>query len=184
MLRLFAFLLLATVLLWAERAGPYVGIGVGLAGYDDDGRLASVENRSQEAFRIYAGAYINENFSVEVDYNAVMEFDGVLKNGGEVTEKFSFLSTAVVLHYPVANDTTDLFVKFGASEVFWRERGSESHKDSAAAMLLGLGVGYRLKEYLTLNLGYDAYFFSMDISERDSYDMLLGAAYLKIEVQF
>ena len=184
MIRLLAVLLLGVISLLADRVGPYAGMGAGLANYDDDGRLTSLEGRSQEAFRIYAGAYINENFSVEVDYNAVMEFDGILQDKGEVTEKFSFLSTAVVLHYPVADDTTDLFLKFGASEVFWRERGGESHKDSAAAMLIGLGVGYRLKEYLTLNLGYDAYFFSMDISEQESYDMLMGTVCVKIEVQF
>ncbi len=177
-------MMLMAVSLWAERAGPYIGTGVALANYDDDNRLESISKNSQEALRIYGGAYINENFSVEVDYATLMKFEGVSKSGGSVDNEFSIFSVAALAHYPVADNTVDLYAKFGAGQIFWKESGSESHESDAAALLFGVGIGYRLMEALTLNFGYDYFTFGMDVSEEQSYDMALGLTYMKIEVQF
>ena len=177
-------IMLFTASAWAERSGPYIGAGVGLSSYNDDDRLDAITDNSNGTLRLYAGAYINKYFSVEVDYSALMKFEGLTKIGGEVTNEFSILSFAALAHYPVANDSVDLYAKFGAGQLFWEESGSESHSDDSAAMLFGAGIGYRLMEALTLNLGYDFYTFSMDGANDAHYNMSLGVTYLKVEVQF
>ncbi len=178
------FMLFISVSVWAERSGPYVGVGVGLTNYNDDGRLAAITDNSSETLRLYAGAYINEYLSVEMDYSGMMEFKGYSGEGGAVTNEFSVFSVAALAHYPIADNSADLYAKFGAGQLFWEESGSEEHSDDSAAILFGLGLGYRLMETLTLNLGYDLYAFSMDGVNEEHYNMTLGLVYMKIEVQF
>ncbi|RLA72793.1 MAG: hypothetical protein DRG24_01965 [Epsilonproteobacteria bacterium] len=178
------FLFVLSVSVWAERSGPYIGFGVGLADYNDDGRLAEISDNSNEALRLYAGAYINEYLSVEFDYSGMMEFQGQSITGGDVTNEFSVFSVAALAHYPISDNSVDLYAKFGAGQLFWEESGSEEHSDDSATILLGLGLGYRLMETLTLNLGYDLYSFSMDVANEEHYNMSLGLVYMKVEVQF
>jgi opacity protein-like surface antigen len=176
-------LLLAASLLAADRSGPYLGAGVGIGTYDDDGWLASVTNRNVPEYRIAAGAFINENFSVALEYGQFDTFKGETADGLSAPQDFKMLTANVYGHYPVLDDRLDLYGKFGAGEVFWTQTAPNKINSNAATLVYGLGVGIRATQRLTFNLGYDLYTFSMD-SNGSSYNMLIGSAYLDLQVQF
>jgi len=176
-------IMLFCVTLWADRSGPYIGIGAGLAIYDDGNRLASIEDKSDEAYRIYAGAYINEYFSVEIDYTAGMRFEGVSVLGGDVVDTFSVFSIAALAHYPLEKYGVDFYGKFGAGQLQWKESGIAGSSSNAGTILFGAGMGYRFGEQFTFNVGYDYYAFKMEVLIQN-YRMSLGMPYVKFEMQF
>lgn len=191
MRRLIAVMVLFTFPLIADRAGPYLGVGAGLSDYYDDGRLERFSTEYATSYRLYAGAFINENFSVEIDYAYLKEFHGTSRSGSAVEEKFEALTVAALAHYPVWENRIDWFAKFGAGEVFWNEKEeTQTQGDSTGTLLLGAGVGYRPVERLTFNLGYDYYIFNLDAQATAAnpsakrYEMHIGLIYLGMEVQF
>lgn len=176
-------LLTAVSLLAAERSGPYLGAGVGIGTYDDDGRLAGIENTNVPQLRLSAGAFINKHLSVALEYGQFEAFRGRTADAGETLEYFKTLTADVVVHYPVLEERVDWYAKFGAGEIFWDETGATDHSSSAATLLFGAGVGFRPWSRLTFNLGYDFYQFGMD-DTAGSYTMGLGSAYFECQVQF
>lgn len=181
-MKLFWLLIAVTVLSAAERTGPFLSAGVGLSRYWDDSRLQALESRNVPSYRAGAGAFINTNFSVGLEYTHFSAFQGE-ERAGSVTEYFKALCLDVVVHYPLRNDQIDLFAKFGAGQLFWNEEGAVHHDSSAATLLYGIGVGVRPLEWLTVNVGYDIHHFGMD-GNMTSYDMRLGSAYIECQVQF
>jgi len=175
--------LLAAGLLAAERSGPYLGAGVGLGSYDDDGRLAKVEAGERTQYRFAGGAFINRHLSVALAYGRFEAFEGRTAEGALSSERFETISAEAAAHYPVWKDRIDLFAKFGAGEIFWDQTAPGHHSSSAAVLVYGVGIGFRPQPRVTLNAGYDLYRFSMD-ANGTSFDMGLGSAYVGVEVQF
>jgi opacity protein-like surface antigen len=189
--RLLAGMLFFALPLLADRTGPYLGLGAGLSHYNDDGRLRSIDTEYTTAYRFYAGAFINEYLSVEIDYTYLKAFSGTSESGSSIEEKFEALTVAALAHYPVWEERIDWFAKFGAGELFWGEsETSQEQGDSTGTLLFGAGVGYRPIDRLTFNLGYDYYIFDLvsQGSESDAsarrYEMGIGSVYLEVEVQF
>lgn len=183
MRRVALLLFAAAGLAGAERTGPYLGIGAGLSGYDDDGRLASVESSNVAQYRVTAGAYINKHFSVELGYAHFNPFEGVNRDGAAVRERFEVVSASALGHYPLAEDRFDLFARFGAGQIFWNESGDSSRKSNAGTVIFGAGAGVRPLPWLTFLAGFDLYRFGMEV-DSTRYDMQLGSAYLEVQVQF
>lgn len=175
-------ILAAASLLAAERSGPYLGGGVGIGTYDDDGRLAGIENTNVPQLRLSAGAFINRHLSVALEYGQFEAFRGRTAEG-DTLEYFKTLTADVAAHYPVLDDRVDWYAKFGAGQISWDETGAAEHSSSAGTLLFGAGVGLRPWSWLTFNLGYDYYQFGMD-DAAGSYTMGLGTAYLECQVQF
>jgi len=176
-------LLAATLLLAAERSGPYLEAGAGLGSYNDDGRRASLENTSVSQYRFGAGAFINRHLSVSLDYAKFGAFDGTTASGELSRDAFEILSADVTGHLPFFNDTVDLFARFGAGQLFWDQSHPGRKSSSAGALVYGIGVGVRARPWLTFNAGYDFYQFGMD-DNGTSYEMGLGSIYLGVQVQF
>jgi opacity protein-like surface antigen len=173
----------AVSLIAAERSGPYLSAGMGAGTYNDDGRLASVESRNVAQYRIGAGAFINKNLSVALDYGQFDGFKGTTQQGGSAEEYFKILSADVYGHYPLFDDQVDMYAKFGAGQIFWNETAATPHSSTAASLVFGAGVGVRPLPWLTFNVGYDFYQFGMD-DNTSSYNMSLGSAYIELQVQF
>jgi len=171
-------------LVHAERAGPYVGVAYGVGFYNSDDRLSEQDSTIEKGtIRFTLGAYINENFSVELDYTLYNEFYGIYEDA-EVKESFYTIGVTALPHWPFYNNTFDLFGKLGAGQVFWSEAYTRSNSDSAGAYLLGIGLGYAIEEYI-IKIGYDLTSFGLDDSNTNkSYDMRLDYFYTAIEVQF
>lgn len=162
--------------------GTYIGVGYGIANYRDGGRLRSVENLDNGVYRINAGAYVSDAFSVEILYHHFIAFDGRTKTGVPVTEQFSVLGIAVLGHYALIEDV-DVFARFGAGQLFWKEAGAQAGRSDAATLIGGVGLGYKPLKWLRISGGYDFFSFGMD-DNATRYDMQLGAPYLQMEVLF
>ncbi|MEA3523221.1 MAG: outer membrane beta-barrel protein [Campylobacterota bacterium] len=177
-------MMLFLTLLNAQRAGPYIGVAYGSAFYDSDDRLSEQHSKIEDGnVRFTLGAYINENFSVELDYTLYKKFYG-LYEGGEVEESFSSVGVTALPHWPFYQDTFDLYGKIGAAQLFWNEAYTHSNSDSAGAYLLGVGIGYRIEQYL-IKIGYDLTSFSLeDANNNKNYEMRLDYFYTAIEVAF
>jgi hypothetical protein len=177
------WLLVPLWLAGADRAGPYLGAGMGASTYDDDGRLAEIETTDAVYFRLSAGAFINEYFSVEFGLAHFNDFDGYAQDGTKATDRFHTFTANALGHYPVMDGRFDFFAKFGAGQVFWSESGKPNRESSAAVLVFGAGVGVRATSWLTFNLGFDYHSFGMDVNTT-RYEMGLSAAYLEMQVQF
>ena len=191
MKKIIIFLLL-TLTLCADRSGPYFGVGYGVGNFDNDdyfderGYLDTKE-KEPEALRLYAGAFINEYFSVELDYLAFGDLEVENASGQKIKDSVTIYSVVAVAHYPVFDDRLDLFGRFGAGQVKGEESGDEGRDYNEAALLFGAGAGYRPVEYLTFKLGYDRYLYDKKSasSEDDSkYNIVIDFFYAAFEVQF
>ena len=176
--------------LWADRSGPYLGIGYGLSPYNNDGYykdigFTTVSDDRLKAFRVYGGAYINEYFSVELDYT---DFDvSGAKNGSgqSIQNDFSAMSVSTLVHYPAWDKKIDWYAKFGAGEIRWKQSGAQHRADEAGGLLVGAGVGYRFMQRLTFKVGYDIFFFGLkDSLLEKEYNMDFELFYGAVEVQF
>ncbi len=183
-MKILGLLLITIVTLLAERAGPYAGASYGLGYYNSDGRLERVSNdNAHGAMCATLGAYINENFSVELDYTQYKVFDGRYATQ-KVHEDFAAIGVCVVPHYPF-DEKWDLFGRFGAGQINWNESGERANESNAGLYLLGFGMGYRAFESVMFKSGYDMTFFSMKDTHRDAtYDMRLDYFYVGFEVMF
>jgi hypothetical protein len=182
---LLAFLAVAA---FAERSGPYAGIGYGLTSYDDGSYLAQSGysqnlDDSSAGFRIYGGAYMNQYFSVEIDYTDFGDFTARDGGGNHLAEAFTALGVATLLHYPAYNDRIEWFAKIGVADMSWEESGAVARSNNAGAFFYGAGIGYRFLRDWMFKAGYERYSFDMrDVSGH--YDWNLGNAYVALEVQF
>jgi len=191
---LFALIALVT-LSWAEpvdRTGPYIALGGGYAVFDDDKRMEAAEIDSSYNLNIIGGAFINKYLSVELCYDYYKTFENSYNLN---TTKLSIIDVDAKAHYPLWKQRIDIYGAFGAGQIIWNEELNGVLRDDRSNVLRGdVGVGFRALNWLTLNIGYRRYFFTLEHntgttdSENniiyDRYHMEVGSAYATIEVQF
>lgn len=185
-------LILLTGTLYAERSGPYIGIGYGVSDIDDSedhhdqGYVRVVERRPQTPL-LYAGAFINEHLSVELDYLGLDDYVSENSTGEQIRDSVLIVSAVAVAHYPVLNDHLDLFGRFGAGQVMAKEITTEERSYNEAAILFGAGIGYRPTDRLTFKLGYDRYTYDKVAAESPDAAKsatVIDLLYMALEVQF
>jgi len=173
----------------AERTGPFAGVGYGIGAFEDDGWWSdagydSHHGGSHAMGRLYAGAYINSNLSVEIDYTDMGTFIGYNASETKLQESFSAVGIAAVAHYPVYHDRIDLYAKFGAAEMKWEEATpGMKRSDRAGALVYGVGSGYRISDAWMLRAGYERYDFERTDGAR-TYEWAIDYLYGAVEVAF
>lgn len=173
-MRLLLILLLFVGLAEAKRgAGPYVGGGYGISELKDGGYYDLRESKSS-GYILYAGAYINDYLSVELEYVANLNYKR--QNGVSISHKFIDVNTQA--HYPLWDKKIDLYAKFGAGYVYMT--------DSGHTLVYGGGVAYRINERYALRMGYDYFDFGLDYTQDGAVDqkMAVGLWFGSFEVQF
>jgi len=187
-----ALLFLLSNALYAERSGPYLGIGYGVGDVDDDGyfkdrEYTDMKEKEPKALRLYAGAFINQYLSVELDY---LSFDDVIAedaSGRQIKDSVAIFSAVAIAHYPLLDEKIDLFGRFGAGQVKGKESSEAGRDYNEAALLFGAGAGYRPVEFITLKLGYDRYLYDKTSALPDDdlkYSTVIDFFYVAFEVQF
>ncbi len=188
------FLLITTLALAepADRTGPYIAIGGGYAVFDDDDRMEAEQIDPSFNVSITGGAFINKYLSVELclDYYETFTNETNTNSTG-----IYFFDAAVKAHYPFWKERIDLYAAFGAGGIAWKENlNGVSQNDNSSATRGDVGIGFRAQEWLTFNVGFRRYFFTLDhdtgtidpdnniIYER--YNMQVSSGYANIEVQF
>lgn len=185
-------LLLFSNALYAERSGPYLGIGYGVGDVDDDGYYKDrgypeIKDKEPKALRLYAGAFINKYLSVELDY---LSFDDVIAEEAlnrQIKDSVTIISAVAVAHYPLLDERIDLFGRFGAGQVKGKESAEVGRDYNEAALLFGAGAGYRPMEFITFKLGYDRYLYdkmSATPGDDSKYSTVIDFFYAAFEVQF
>jgi opacity protein-like surface antigen len=190
--QILALLFLLSSALYADRSGPYLGIGYGIGEIDDDNYFkersySQIKEKEPEALYLYAGAFINENLSVELDYVTFGDVIAENASHNQLKDSVSIFSAVAVAHYPVFDDRIDLFVRFGAGQVKGTEKGDEKRNYNEAALLFGAGAGYRPADFLTFKLGYDRYVYDKKSALTDDdtkYSTVIDFFYAAFEVQF
>ncbi|MCJ7765849.1 MAG: porin family protein [Thiovulaceae bacterium] len=176
----------------ADRTGPYIAVGGGYAVFNDDGRMQAAVVDNSYDLNIIGGVFINKYLSVELTYDSFRIFENVYNLN---TTKLSVIDVDAKAHYPFWKDQIDLYGAFGAGQLYWSENLNGTVRDANSGVLRGdIGVGFRALEWLTLNVGYRRYFFTLDhnTGTKDSdnnivykrYNMDVSSAYANIEVQF
>ena len=183
-----AFLSLVTLVFGepVDRTGPYIAIGGGYAVFDDDHRMDAEPSGINPSYNlnIIGGAFINRYLSVEIAFDY---YDTFVNDENENTTDLSIFDVAAKAHYPFWDNRIDLYAAFGAGQVFWKEK-TDIRRDDKSGILRGdAGIGFRALDWLTINMGYRRYFFTLDHetgSDYERYKMELSSAYTNIEVQF
>ena len=176
----------------ADRTGPYIAVGWGYAVLNDDGRMQAASLDNAYNLNFIGGVFINQYLSVELAYDTYKTFENVYNLN---TTKISVIDVDAKAHYPFWNDKIDLYGAFGAGQVFWSEDlNGVSQGDKSGVLRGDVGVGFRALEWLTMNVGYRRYYFTLDhnTGTKDSenniiyerYDMKVSSVYATIEVQF
>jgi hypothetical protein len=176
----------------ADRTGPYIAAGGGYALFNDDGRMQAATIDNSYNLNLMGGVFINKYLSVELAYDYFKTFENVYNLN---TTKISIIDVDAKAHYPFWHQHIDLYGAFGAGQVFWSENlNGTAHNDKSGVLRGDVGVGFRALEWLTLNIGYRKYFFTLDhnTGTKDSdnniiyerYNMDVSSVYTTIEVQF
>ena len=186
-------LLTFTTLLFAEaidRTGPYLALGGGYATFYDAGRLGATPLESTYNVNFIGGVFINRYLSVEFGFDYYDTFEN---EAGDTTKIYTFEAIAKA-HYPFWRNRIDLYAAFGAGGMEWHETLDGYTQDDNSGVVSGdIGVGLRAIEWLTFNLGYRRYFFTLDHAVTATktteaqiirHNMELGSVYANIEVQF
>lgn len=170
----FVMLLLFGIAEAKRGAGPYIGGGYGESSLKDGGYYSLKESASK-GYAVYAGAYINDYLSVELEYVADLDYE---KKSGE-TFACSFTDINTQAHYPFWNKRVDVYAKFGVGNVY-KENGK------GFTFAYGAGLAYRFNEYFALKAGYDYFDFGLDSDGDDVADRTMALGYLfgSFEVQF
>ncbi|MDA3946996.1 MAG: porin family protein [Helicobacteraceae bacterium] len=176
-----------------DRTGPYISVGGGYAVFDDDKRMEAPLKGVTPSYNvnIIGGVFINRYLSVEIAYDYYKTF---VNDENDNTTKLSVVDVATKVHYPLWDERIDLYGAFGAGQVYWVENLNGISQDDKSGVLRGdVGAGFRALNWLTFNVGYRRYFFTLDhqtgvdaesniIYKR--YNMGLSSVYANIEVQF
>lgn len=193
-IRWFGIILASSITLFAQvssdngsftaRSGPFMSIGGGAVYFNDANRYDAFEKHLKYGANIGTGAYINPYLSVEVLFQFMQPFQATLE--GDVKEvSFFHWNIATIAHYPLFHARIDPFVKFGAGEVFWDEGAKEIESDSASAVLIGTGVGYRITPTYEIRLGVDYIRFDLfSQSKNIIYEQSHLISSLSLEVMF
>lgn len=169
-----------------DRTGPYIAVGGGYAVFYDDNRMGSEPIDPSYNLNFIAGAFINKYLSVEV----AVDYYNTFTNTSKDTTNIYIYDAAAKAHYPLWNDRIDLYAAFGAGGISWKETLDNVTQESSSGAVRGdVGAGFRALEWLTLNVGYRRYFFTLDKVDAnglitEQYNMELSSAYVNIEVQF
>ncbi len=184
---LFVFTAIAFAQSDDDRTGPYVAVGGGYALFDDDNRMNAQPTGVDPSYNIniIGGVFINRYLSVEIAYDY---YDTFVNDENENTTKLTILDVAAKAHYSFWKDRIDLYGAFGAGQIYWKENLDGVFQEDKSGSLRGdFGVGFRALEWLTINVGYRHYFFTLDhdtVNDYQQYNMELRSAYTNIEVQF
>ena len=141
---------------------------------------------------LIGGVFINKYLSVELGYDYYNTFTTASQVN---TTRIYFLDAATKAHDSVWRERIDLYAAFRAGGVFWKENlAGVAQEDNSGAVGGDIGVGFRALEWLTFNVGYKRYFFTLehDTQTKDAldnivyerYNMEVGSAYANIEVLF
>jgi len=177
MKKIIVILVMLSVVAFANRdGGPYIGVGYGNSSISDDDNYFHIKDDSDTGYKIYAGAYMNKYFSVELSYLSDMTYTDI--NGTAL--EFGFIDVNVQAHYPFYYDKFDLYGKFGVGKV--------RHDGEGFGYIFGAGISLRFDEVFSGKIGYDYMNFGVDTIEDkyDTADKHLGIHYLfiAVEVQF
>lgn len=177
-----------------DRTGPYLAVGVCYAVFDDDLRMEAepLGINSSYNVNIIGGAFINRYLSVEIAYDYYSVFENDLNVN---TTKLSVADVAAKAHYPFWKERIDLYGAFGAGQIYWSENvNGNTQEDQSGVLRADVGVGFRALKWLTINVGYRRYLFTLehDTGETDAdsniiyqqHNMKLSSAYTNIEVLF
>ena len=175
-----------------DRVGPYIALGGGYALFNDDTRMEADTIDNSYNLNVIGGVFINKYLSVELCYDYYKRFENIYNAN---TTKITIVDVDAKAHYPLSEDRIDLYGAFGAGQILWRETLQGVSRDDKSNVLRGdVGVGVRALEWLTVNIGYRRYFFSLehntDTLDSDNniiyerYNMEVSSVYANIEVQF
>lgn len=176
-----------------DRTGPYIAVGGGYALFEDDRRMDTGSEGVSSSYNlnIIGGAFINRYLSVELSYDY---YDTFVNDLNANTTRLSVIDVAAKAHYPVWKERIDLYGAFGAGQIYWVENLDGVSRDDRTGTLRGdVGVGFRALKWLTFNVGFRRYFFTLDHetgTDSDGnviykrYYMDLSSGYANIEVQF
>ena len=170
----FLLFLFCMQLFGAERSGPYLGIGYGNTLLNDKDYFG-LKKKESPLYAAYAGAYINENLSVEVEYAGGMEYEKISSK----KQQFAFLDINTQAHYPFLNDEADVFIKVGTGSV-------TTKNNSGVAFVFGAGVAYRFMKRYAFKAVYDYLYFGVDTNGDELKDVSMHThiVYGALEVQF
>ena len=156
-------------------AGPYLGGGYGSSTLKDD-RHYDLKEDTSNGYVLYAGAYINDYLSVELEYVGGLQY--TTQNTKQLDFSFSDVNTQA--HYPFSfyNEAFDLYAKFGAGYV--------SLNGTGHTLVYGAGASYRVNDRYAVRFGYDYFNFGIDETGNSAADKKIAVEYFfgSIEVQF
>lgn len=170
----------------ADRTGPYIAVGGGYAVFNDDNRMGSEPIDPTYNLNLIGGAFINKYLSVELGFDY---YDTFTNDMQDTTDIYIFDAAAKV-HYPFWKERIDLYAAFGAGGIAWKETlDGVTQEDNSGVLKGDVGIGFRTLDWLTVNMGYRRYFFTLDQVDNSGivtqhYKMDLSSAYVNIEVQF
>ncbi|MGB5964738.1 MAG: porin family protein [Sulfurimonadaceae bacterium] len=171
----------------ADRTGPYIAVGGGYAVFNDDNRMGPEPIEPSYNLNLIGGAFINKYLSVELSFDY---FDTFRSEFHDNTTDIYIFEAVTKVHYPFWKERIDLYAAFGAGGIAWKETlGGVSQEDNSGALSGDVGIGFRTLDWLTLNMGYRRYYFTLDQVDNSGvvtqqYNMELSSAYVNIEVQF
>ncbi len=177
MKKIIVMLIMISMTVFASRdGGPYIGFGYGNSSISDSSNYFHLKDDSDTGYKIYAGAYMSKNFSVEISYLDNMSYNDT--NGTNL--EFGFVDVNVQAHYPFYYDRFDLYGKAGVGKV--------RHDGEGFGYVFGAGVALHIDDRFSGKIGYDYMNFGLDTVEDkyDTADKHIGIHYLfiAIEVQF
>ncbi|MEA3331750.1 MAG: outer membrane beta-barrel protein [Campylobacterota bacterium] len=161
---------------YADRdGGPYVGVGYGVSQYNSDGLYENLKRDTSNSTTIYAGAYINKYFSVELGQVNFTSWE--VDDSSSVS--YSALSVSTLVHYAFFDDILDFYAKFGVGQI------DASGIDSGGfTFVYGGGVGVRFNEWFSMKVAYDRYAFEYQDAISGNYNMNIDNLYSALEFQF
>lgn len=142
-----AALLTAVVAAPAVAADMYVGVKLGNVNYG----YTNVTNNSQAGYGLLGGYTINENFSMEAEYNSLGGF-----TGGTDTVKGSSIGVSGIGSYPF-NPQFSLFGKLGIASTSLKitTPGFSALTVTNTGLAIGLGGQYNVSPEVGIRVGYD-----------------------------
>ena len=180
-MKVFLILVFIFTFSYADRdGGPYLGVGYGVAEYNDDGMYEDIKEKEASYNFFYGGAYINKHLSVELGYAKIRgEQFKVVQNGIESNLSHNLFSISALAHYAFFDDIWDFYAKFGAGYV-------TGDGESGSSLNYGIGTSIRFSDLVSLRVGYDMYEFGYDESGNTSadYKMRIKYPYAALEFQF
>jgi hypothetical protein len=180
-MRIFLVLVFIFTFAHADRdGGPYLGIGYGVAEYNDGGLYEKITDKNAPYLFYYGGAYINKHLSVELGYAKIKDEQfKIVDNNINADLSYNLYNISALAHYAFFDDIWDFYVKFGAGYV-------TRHGEDGSSLLYGVGTSVRFTDLISVKIAYDMYEFGYDESGNTSadYKMRIRYPYVAVEFQF